>query len=455
MKTRDVAKSKAALSSPHKPGAMALMLPSDWLPPAKVSADQRDSDTHRRAVSHEPGQSPAATQIVDAGLESFASDGEGGGQAHVDNQKRGAAPEDCHDDGQVNSAIHVVRAEVVTGGGSDAPSDSLHGEGHAVVDTQKLPADAVDGGGQPATDTQQGRAPSESLTGHLGAATQSWPAGLDQGQRARDTQNQAALIQNITARYRLRIFYREAADAVAKRLFGYCYQLTAPDYDHTKPGQKAKHAAAATKLVKQTFAGDPPIELVALRCDLLLDHHKAMKQQQAEQEKAINKRVKGLPAWAWVEQFKGLGPGGFGEIVAHCGDLSKYSNPAKVWKRMGLGLVQQPDGCWVRQRRCKDKDAAALHAYSPRRRAVMYSLGESLLRARRVNPEMGELYDKHKAGKMALGWTKFHAHNHALRIIEKRLLRDLWRAWRAESGQLSYDTQESPAASAAELEEAA
>lgn len=41
------------------------------------------------------------------------------------------------------------------------------------------------------------------------------------------------------------------------------------------------------------------------------------------------------------------------------------------------------------------------------------------------------LYDERKAYEAGRVETPAHAHNRAKRYIEKRLIRDLWRAWRA------------------------
>ena len=402
MKAKSRPTTSAGAPSSAKPGAKTSVKPTTILPPAKVSADHGVDDTQCIFVSHEPGHVAVEPHVCDAGLESFASDGDGGGQQPADTHSRRAASESFP-----------------------------NGEG----------------GGQRTVDTQAVRAASENLTGHCEVETQFAYAGQDQGQIAQDAQNGCALIQSIRARYRLRIFYRENAAALERRVFAYCYQLT--------QGDKAQ----ATKMAARVFKNDPPLELLALRCDLLVEQRDALIKEQKAQEKIINKLVKGLPAWKWVEAFKGLGPGGFGEIVAHCGDLASYDNPAKLWKRMGLAVfASSKDGRAISQRKCKDKADAELHGFSPRRRAVMHCLGEAILRGRRLNPEYGDMYDRRKELESAKPEveSKMHAHKRALRYIEKRLLRDLWRAWRAECGQVVDDTHPGPAAPAPEsLQEAA
>ena len=64
--------------------------------------------------------------------------------------------------------------------------------------------------------------------------------------------------------------------------------------------------------------------------------------QQKVQEKKLEKLAKQLPVWSWVENVRGVGPLSLAQMIGELGDLSGYSNPAKPWKRMGLGLVAYP-----------------------------------------------------------------------------------------------------------------
>lgn len=113
MKTTDFAKPSTVMSSPHKPGAKGRVATIITLPPAQVLADQRRDATQVKCVSHEPGHQVRATHSRCAGLESFASNGDGGGQCLADNQSFNAA------------------------------SESFHGEGHRRRDAQANPANAV------------------------------------------------------------------------------------------------------------------------------------------------------------------------------------------------------------------------------------------------------------------------------------------------------------------------
>lgn len=203
--------------------------------------------------------------------------------------------------------------------------------------------------------------------------------------------------------------------------------------------------------------------------------HKGFIHQRAEIEKQMEALAKTLPVAPWVAATKGFGFGNLAAVIAETGNLSLYANPAKVWKRMGLAVIGGG-----RQRRVTGKEALK-HGYSPTRRSVMWNVGQCLFRAQsaRVDKETGEIktpagplrviYDEQKAlcmaklearaaadpehakkymkldadGEPIKYSPKAHAHNMALRYVEKRALRDLWRAWRDAVGGVCVDGEES------------
>lgn len=171
--------------------------------------------------------------------------------------------------------------------------------------------------------------------------------------------------------------------------------------------------------------------VLAEQRDLISTHRK-------RPEKEMQKLAKSLPVWSWVEYTRGLGALGLAQIIAECGDLSNYNNPAKLWKRMGLGMYQRADGLWERQQKAAGENGV-LSGYSPTRRSILFVIGDSIIKA---GGEYRELYDSRKlleAQKPACGrfkctgehCTPGHIHNRAKRYMEKRLLRNLWRAWRS------------------------
>ncbi len=138
--------------------------------------------------------------------------------------------------------------------------------------------------------------------------------------------------------------------------------------------------------------------------------------------------------------------------MADRGDLSNYASVAKVWKRLGLAVMNG-----VRQGGLKKSAKAEewiLHGYSRTRRSVMWNIGDALIKAqvRKVKDEDGEdtgervalgyygqvyldrkAYERDKAIAEEVERTPMHIHRRAQRYMEKRLLRNLWQAWREAS----------------------
>lgn len=188
------------------------------------------------------------------------------------------------------------------------------------------------------------------------------------------------------------------------------------------------YSALATGKTKHPLATEvfPDIE------DYLLarDHFSA---SISDYEKRMKKVVHTLSIWVdWVVDVRGMAELSFAQVVAEANvDLNKYPNPGKLWKRFGLAVF---DG--KAARKTKDKAKAVEMGYNPARRSVIHIVGDNFVRSR---GKYKELYDERKAyeldrlpekvnGKKVKG-RKATAHKRALRYIEKRFLRDLWREW--------------------------
>lgn len=176
-------------------------------------------------------------------------------------------------------------------------------------------------------------------------------------------------------------------------------------------------------------------------------------------EKQMRKMARALPVWPWVEAQRGLGDLGLAIIVGEVGDLSKYGNPGKLWKRMGLSVFRGKAPSTLRSRPCKEDDMKAddwvALGYSPRRRSAIFTLGDALVKQ---GAEYREVYLTRKAYELdrAPDMTPMHAHRRAQRYMEKRMLRDLWREWKAaDGGHSRVDNHIANAPAAADMGEAA
>jgi hypothetical protein len=154
-----------------------------------------------------------------------------------------------------------------------------------------------------------------------------------------------------------------------------------------------------------------------------------------------------LPAAAWVATIKGFGMPSFAAIVGEAGDLGEYGNPAKLWKRFSLHVI---DG--HASRRVKGDDS---QGFVSRRRAEAHVIGDTLVRAGGAYADLYRTRKAYEIEKLAAAgievkpaariradqWDKFmsagQVHKRALRYVEKRLLLDLWRAWRRTNDPLS------------------
>lgn len=124
----------------------------------------------------------------------------------------------------------------------------------------------------------------------------------------------------------------------------------------------------------------------------------------------------------FVDGIVGFGLFGLAQIVAEAGALDAYDNPAKLWRRMGLAVASG-----VAERRL----AGVNSGYSPRRRTIMFVIGEALIKKQN---RYRALYLERKVieEQKAPSGSKLLWHRRAHRYMEKRLLRDLWSAWRCQ-----------------------
>lgn len=150
-------------------------------------------------------------------------------------------------------------------------------------------------------------------------------------------------------------------------------------------------------------------------------------------EKQLCKLVRTQPIWAWANDVRGLGElsvaGLIGEASGNPGD---YKSVSALWKRMGLAVIGGE-----RQRRVAGAEQALLHGYAPQRRAFAYVISCNLMKSQGSEGKYRAVYDRRKAYELERQVevkgvmepvTKAHAHNRALRVMVKELLKDAWAA---------------------------
>lgn len=234
----------------------------------------------------------------------------------------------------------------------------------------------------------------------------------------------AATIDEIREQWRRRQAWHRAEKSLTLQAKALCRRLAGGD------------KAEAEKLFRAAYGkGEHPLADIALAATFpLVEARDGVAKHRVAVERRLAKLAKALPVAPWIQGVRGVGMASLAAIVGEAGDLSAYSNPAKLWKRLGLAVM--PDG--TRQRRVSG-DAALDHGYSPARRSVVWNIGACIVKA---GGPLKLIYDARKAYELERVATKGHAHNRAQRYVEKRFVRDLWIAWRrAGCDQYFCETQ--------------
>lgn len=155
-----------------------------------------------------------------------------------------------------------------------------------------------------------------------------------------------------------------------------------------------------------------------------------------------------VAAW-WREHVFSSSLISLARIIAETGDLSGYATVSKVWKRMGLAVMDGKRQGGLLKTAAKEDWIA--HGYNPKRRAIMFVVGDSLVKS---NDGYRAVYlaekERQRAKAEAEGLTvapsakipakrkdEFrsdgHVHKRAQRYMEKQLLADLWAAWQGRA----------------------
>jgi len=334
----------------------------------------------------------------------------------------------CHESGARVAAKSKKRASQLVPGKAirPVPASSPSKRGRA---TRDLPNEAVAGLPSPAPIAvaakplvPKGQSPYAAQHPN---ASESAKARLPKGQvHGADLSHTIATLREL---HRKRQDFHRSEKSLTLQVKAICRRLCAGDKDE------------ADKLYAAMLKGAEDAQAMMARewTEPFIQARAILEMNRKQVEKDMAKVAKTLPVAEWVEGVKGFGIGSLAAVIGEAGDLSNYPTHSHLWKRLGLAVI---DG--GRQRMVPGADALA-HGYSPSRRSVIWNIGQCVLKAQsqRVDKETGEvkaeageyrkLYDARKEYEMGRVETKGHAHNRATRYVEKKLMRDLWKAWRA------------------------
>lgn len=154
-------------------------------------------------------------------------------------------------------------------------------------------------------------------------------------------------------------------------------------------------------------------------------------------KKQMRELAKSLPVYEWTKGIAGFGELGLAIIIGETGDLNNYDTKERVWKRLGLAVIEGE-----RQQKRTNIEQAAAHGYNPRRRAEIWTIADSMfkhqwhgakdgLEAGPTGP-YGVIYANRKSHtETREGWSLKHRDNDARRVMTKALVEDLWKVWRS------------------------
>ena len=279
------------------------------------------------------------------------------------------------------------------------------------------------------------------------------PFSAVDGQRSRGTQQRRAvnsdLIATIVETWRQRVDLHRAEKSLTLQIKAKCRRVLEGDkteadtlYKSMMNGQSHEHAMT-----------------MAMVCQPFLDARGMIEASRKATEKQLEKMAKDLHVWPWVESVKGFGAMSLASVIGEAGDLSRFNTVSKLWKRMGLAVINGG------RQRLVSGAAAIEHGYNPARRSVVWNIGECLIKQQgdyralyleRMAREVSKCHDEgllHATTTAATvtSWVNRglpepvkvskideahhrscgHIHNRAKRYVEKRLMRELWKAWRA------------------------
>jgi len=169
-------------------------------------------------------------------------------------------------------------------------------------------------------------------------------------------------------------------------------------------------------------------------------------------DKALHNLLKQHFMFDWVEDIKGFGAVGFAGIIGVLGDLNQFPNPAKVWKYMGMYVV---DG------RAPKRTKGELLEYSPMGRTACHLIAEGLVRQNKgkyrekYDTRRATILERDRTGESGcpfghkhldkkkqvlacikaddLGEHSAHVDNDAKRVMVKELLKDMLLEWHRRS----------------------
>jgi hypothetical protein len=223
-----------------------------------------------------------------------------------------------------------------------------------------------------------------------------------------------------------------ALGALARRALGWKFDMS--DKEREKLNGRASALVSAMLKGKETKPEDAAVA-AALAADIGAAQaaRSPMVNQRNSVEREMRKLARTLPAARWQQSTNGFGDLGLAVIIGEAGDLSNYANPAKLWRRLGLAPYGGHAGKTWRIEKWRpfalSADEWKDYGYSGQRLAQIYGVVTEPLMKHASGTVYRVVYDHAKATFADRASTPAHAHAHAMRLMSKALVLDLWRVW--------------------------
>ena len=261
----------------------------------------------------------------------------------------------------------------------------------------------------------------------------------------------AAVIEDIRMRHRERRFAMGIQQVLDRKLESFIriYKTDWRPGDSEEKREKANKEVAAKIKAARAGQGDTSIYVLVTMTD---EARRPADKERARCEEFMEELAAQLPVADWVRSVPGLGLPGLATIIAETGDLSRYSNVSKVWKRLGYHTVKGLAPSTMKREKWRG-DLPALtkeewieNPFSGKRYALIHTISiwlknKQWIGAKKTddgvgkpNGRYGEIYAKRRA-KTALthpDWSKKHSHMDGLRIMMKAAIKDLFFEWNPE-----------------------
>jgi hypothetical protein len=281
-------------------------------------------------------------------------------------------------------------------------------------------------------------------------------------QKENDMTNEELLatVAYIRARHRDRRFAMKIQQKLDRSLESYLRRNATDWHPDKSDAEREKANKEVKELLKRIRAGEPH---EFARVVSITDKARAPADEwRKEHERAMEEAARKLPVFEWVKSVPGVAELGLATIIAEAAavrpdgsvaTLSDYSEPAKLWKRLGFAPFDGHAGStWKRDSwrpRTLTAEEWKENPFSGERYSLIEQLAESLFKKQwigaakadnegegRPNGVYGEIYAKRRkhTAQHHPDWTKQHSFRDALRIMMKCFLKDLWSEWNAVYG---------------------